>query len=143
MVRELEGKFPSASEKRSPRLKVVELLKPCGAQSFLEYGAGYVPHLGDKTRCFLTMFITHVLLKICKYLALYPRASQQNIKQTFGKSFLHRPVQPPQCTHHNLPLSSSRGNEPRSPQDSPYLTKPSLIPHAFPWQTLHLCTYPP
>lgn len=106
MVRELEGKFPSASEKHSPRMKVVEPLKPCGAQSVLEYGAAYIPHLGDKTCCFLDMFITHVLLKMCKGLALYPRACQQNINH-FWKIIPHCPVQSPPCTHHNLLLSSS------------------------------------
>jgi len=47
-------------------MKVVELLKPYGAQSFLEYRTAYIPHLGGQTCCFLDMFITHVLLKMCK-----------------------------------------------------------------------------
>lgn len=74
-------------------MKVVEPLKPCGAQSFLEYGAAYIPHLGDKTFCFLDMFITHMLLKICKCLALYSRASQQYIKH------LENHFSTAQCNH--------------------------------------------
>lgn len=84
-------------------MKVVELLKLPGAWSFLDYGAAYVPHLGDKTCYFLAMITTNMLLKMCKDLALYPQTSQQNINY-FWKTIPHRPVQSPRCTHHNLLL---------------------------------------
>lgn len=120
-------------------MKVVKLLKPCGAQSFLEHGAASVPHLGNKTRCFLDMFITHTFLKMCKCLA-WSVSNQENISH-FWKIIAH-------CRHLKALTINSWFLLPKVMNATDAVALPTWLNpvwfHArFLQQTIHLDKYPP